>query len=259
MKAIVLLALTSFLSFVPVLHCQHPEDFLGIVLGDDWLSVNEIERVEAKIRWANVNGKLRGGYRTDYVYLSSGEYYLPEAPENRLTTRTDSSETQCILPKQGNEYCTTSIYRAGRLIRIEDGRSTRYMQYDMNGQLSGIWCDNGFHIDSGSDHVIIYEYDETGRLHVERELSLRCYKEGDYYDNYRSFKVWHVVEAELIYSDNGSLETVYMSKGETQEDLEIYRVLRYHYDENGFPSKTKYFHLTDGREIQAFEVKYIYR
>lgn len=259
MKATVLLLVTTFFSFVPVLHCQHPEDFLGIVLGDDWLLQNQIEKVEAKIRWANEKGKLRGKYKTDYVYLSTGEYHIPDAPRNLLTTRTDSSETQCSLPEEGVEYCTTSIYREGKLIRTEDDSGTRYMKYNADNQLIGIWCDNSFNYDNGSDHVFIYEYDELGRLHIERELSLQCYEEGDHFDEYHSFPIWNVVEAELIYSENGSLETVYMSKGEVQEDVEVYRILRYYYYENGFPSKTKYFHLTDGHEIQAFEVKYIYR
>lgn len=259
MKTTVLLLVTTFFSFVPVLHCQHPEDFLGIVLGDDWLLQNQVEKVEAKIRWANEKGKLRGKYKTDYVYLSTGEYHIPDAPRNLSTTRTDSSETQCSLPKEGVEYCTTSIYCEGKLIRTQDDSGTRYMKYNADNQLIGIWCDNSFNYDNGSDHVFIYEYDELGRLHIERELSLQCYQEGDYFDDYHSFRVRSAREAELIYAENGNLETVYVSKGKTLEAMEVYRVLRYYYEKNGFPSKTGYFDLVGGHEVQEFEVKYIYK
>ena len=63
----------------------------------------------------------------------------------------------------------------------------------------------------------------------------------------------------MIYSENGSLETVYVSKGKVPEALELYRVLSYYYGKNVFPSKTEYFDLVEGHEVQAFEVKYFYR
>lgn len=240
---------------------QHSEEFLSLTLGNNWMLENRISEIEGKQRWANAKGKLRGRQRKVYSYNDSLGFQFYHGLKYQIEYyHTDSSTIRCqIYKKDLADWCHTSVFKAGQLIRTENYWSTKYFNYDSLGRINSIWSDNSASLDNGCDHMFLYQYDDMGRLLCEIEMSFKSHRLGDYTDDYEDFEVKDVIQAKLNYSIEGTLREVAIYKGTSENDLSLHRILRYVYNDSNLPWKTSYYNYEQNTEVLESEIEYFYK
>lgn len=239
--------------------CQHTEGFLSMTLDSDWMVENGINEIIEKVRWANIKGKLKGRQRARYSYSDSlGFQFLSSDNYEEEYRYTDTSTIRCQKYENRVDQCRESIYSKDQLIRTKDYWSTKYYNYDTDDRLISIWSDNSPSFDNGQDHILLYHYNEFGRLGSITQISFLGYRTGNQTSSYKDFDIKNIIQTNLIYSDENYLEEVIIYKGENENTLNVNRILEYQYNDLNLPWKTYFYDCQEGVKILESESEYVY-
>jgi hypothetical protein len=269
-KGIYRMVIMRLLSLVFVLSCaihsslagQHIDDYLAIILDDEWMSGNNVQEIISYERYTNRRGRLKRRRIKSFNYKDSiGITSYTGIPYLVKYEYTDSSSirSQIFQDKHKRVIDFTTIYEDERIKRTEDHWSQRYYEYNTEGQLMKIWSENNGSLDYGRDEVTLFEYNDKGELELIIELRLKSRDLSDYIKTNKELDVRRRFVSKLYYTDDGKLELVECHMAEEESALEKISTFEYSYDESEFPVKVVQYSHENNITYLYRVVEYIYK